>query len=349
MSQINLTQSLLAGTAPKRIRLLIAQGLAPIPPGEMLELLVCLLKDKDSEISAQAAQTIKRWEAKEIRARLSDQDCATSVLEFFASESTADDILQIIISNPSTPDALIQSLALTASPALLESILDNRVRILKFPGILENIRKNPAATPGVMRVVQEIEAEFLAGKKRDYEIGTTAETEAFPQPAMEMEFEIPPEDLTLEGLPVDAAERESEIVKRLASLPVGEKIRYALFGNREIRSMLVRDTNKEVAKTVLHSPKLTENEVEAFSSMRAVGEEILREIGNSKSWTKSYAVVHNLVKNPKTPPVISQRLIFRLRNQDLTMLTRDRSVSDAVRYSAGRAIRQRKSSNSPNK
>jgi len=77
--------------------------------------------------------------------------------------------------------------------------------------------------------------------------------------------------------------------------------------------------------------------------MRGVAEDILREIGNSKSWTKSYAVVQNLVKNPKTPPVISQRLMFRLRAQDLMMLTRDRSVSDAVRYSASRTMRQRSS------
>ena len=104
-------------------------------------------------------------------------------------------------------------------------------------------------------------------------------------------------------------------------MPLREKMRYALFGNREIRSMLIRDSNKEIARTVLRSPKLTDNEVEAIAAMRGVAEDILREIGQSRAWTKSYAVVQNLVKNPKTPPTISQNLLFRLRAPDLLQLS----------------------------
>jgi hypothetical protein len=345
MSQSNLPQSLLNGTAPKKIRMLIARGLAPIPPGEMLELLVCLLEDKDTEVATQAAQTIQSWEAKEIQAQLQSADCPPSVLQHYATTSSSEELLQIIIANPKTPDLLVQTLALTAPTQLLESILDNRVRILKFPGILESIKHNVSASPAILRQVQEIEVEFLGEKKKEYAVDAAADIEQAQQPLPEMEFEVPPEDLTLEGLPLDAKARESEMVKKLASLPVPQKIRYALFGNREIRSMLVRDTNKEVARTVLRSPKLTDNEVESIAAMRNVAEDILREIGNSKGWTKSYAVVQNLVKNPKTPAVISQRLLFRLRAQDLMMLSRDRSVSDAVRYSASRAFRQRSSAN----
>jgi len=346
MSQQNLPQSLLTGTAPKKMRMLIARGLAPIPPAEMLELIVCLLKDIDDEVRTQAEQTIRAWDEKEIGAQLDSPNCPPAVLEYFAGATESEDLLQRIIANPATPDPVIQALAAAASPRLLESILDNRVRILNCPPILESIKSNPQATSGIRRIVLEIETEFLRDKKKDYTVEAPGKAEDSPQPAPEMEFEIPPDDLTLEGLPLDAEARESEILKRLASLPVREKIRYALFGNREIRSMLVRDTNKEVARTVLRSPKLTENEVEGIAAMRGVAEDILREIGNSKNWTKSYAVVQNLVKNPKTPPAIAQRLLFRLRSQDLMMLTRDRSVSDAVRYSAGRAVRQRSSAGS---
>jgi hypothetical protein len=345
MSQNNLPQSLLNGTVPKKIRLLIARGMAPIPPGEMLELLVCLLKDKDAEVSRQATQTIQNWEATEIRAQLQSADCSPSVLEHYATTSGSEELLQLIIANPKTPDSLIQALALTAPSNLLESILDNRVRILNYPAILESVKHNASAAPAILRQVQEIEVEFLGGKKKEYAVDSSTDIEPVQQPSPEMEFEIPPEDLTLEGLPLDGEARESEIVKKLALLPVPQKIRYALFGNREIRSMLVRDTNKEVARTVLHSPKLTDNEVESFAAMRNVADDILREIGNNKGWTKSYAVVQNLVKNPKTPPAISQRLLFRLRAQDLMMLSKDRSVSDAVRYSASRAMRQRSSPN----
>jgi hypothetical protein len=89
---------------------------------------------------------------------------------------------------------------------------------------------------------------------------------------------------------------------------------------------------------VLRSPKLTDSEVEMISSMRSVSEDILREVGSNKEFTGSYSIVHNLVRNPKTPPVVSQRLLFRLRSQDLALLTRDRSISEAVRYNATRTL-----------
>ena len=347
MPQSNLPQSILAGTAPKKMRMLIARGLAPVPPEEMLTLLVCLIKDKDSEVSAQAVQTINSWDEEEIRTQLESSNCPASVLEYFAFAANSDTLLQTIIANPTSPDTVIRSIAATAPTNLLEAILDNRVRILKSPDILESIKKNPLSSPEIMRLVQEIETEFLGDKKKGYAVEEPAGMETPQVPSLDLEFDIPPEDLSIEGLPIDADARESEIIKRLSTLPLQQKVRYALFGNREIRSLLVRDTNREVARTVLRSPKLTDSEIEAIAAMRSVAEDILREIGNNKSWVRSYTVVQNLVKNPKTPPVIAQRLLFRLRVQDLTLLTRDRSVSEAVRYSASRALRQRAGPNSP--
>jgi hypothetical protein len=346
MVQTNLMQSLLQGKTPKRARMLIASGMAPLPAGETLELLVALLGDSDLEVKNQAAQTLESWDEKEILSQLRNPECAPSLLEFFGLNRDQEAMRRAVIANPSTPDAVIDSLALTVSGPMLEAILDNRVRVIRCPNILRKIRENPSATPAILRVVQEIEFEFLGTKKSEYAVDVpaveeppAAETleEAFP----ELEFEAPPGDLSLEGLPMDGEAREAEILKQLSSMPVREKIRYALFGNREIRTMLIRDTNKEIARAVLRSPKLTENEVESIAAMRSVAEDILREIGNSKAWTKSYAVVQNLVRNPKSPPAISQRLLFRLRAPDLMMLTRDRSVPDAVRYNASRTLRQR--------
>lgn len=341
MAQSDLLKALQTGTAPPKLRMMVAQGLAPIPPKEMIELLVILTQDSDTEISKQAVKTIDSWDAEEILSILKSTDCAVSVLEFYASVNTQDRMLQVIITNPSSPGRIIESLALKVAAPLLETILDNRSRIIEFPQILENIKLNPSLTSGIQRLVQEIETDFLGGKKKEYTVEEVVEAEPSKLQYLEYEFEAPPEDLSLEGLPIDTDEREVAIGSRLASLSVREKIRYALFGNREIRSMLIRDTNKEVAQAVLHSPKLSESEIESIASMRSVTEDILREIGGSREWTKSYSVVQNLVKNPKTPPVISQRLLFRLRSQDLTMMTRDRSLPEAVRHSATRVLKQR--------
>ena len=343
MVRNNFLQSLHSGKTPKNLRMMIAQGLAPIPPGLTLELLVFLLKDPEPDVSAQAAQTLAAWDEGEVIAHLQNRDCAPAVLEHYGAPSNPDRVLQAVISNPSSPAGSISLLAQTVPAHLLEAILDNRNRLIDSPEILERILLNPSATPEIRRLAQEIENEFLGGKRRDYAVEEPVEAAPEAPLTALLEGEVPPEDLSLEGLPAEGEERHEAIRNRLSSLPVREKIRYALFGNREIRAVLVRDANKEVARNVLHSPKLTENEIESIAAMRSVTEEILREIGNNREWTKSYSVVQNLVKNPKTPPLVAQRLVNRLRSQDLALLTRDRGISDAVRHHAARTLKQRSS------
>ena len=51
--------------------------------------------------------------------------------------------------------------------------------------------------------------------------------------------------------------------------------------------------------------------------MKNVSDEILRQIGTHKDWTKKYGVVANLVKNPRTPLGISLSLVSRLNPRDI--------------------------------
>jgi hypothetical protein len=343
MAHGDLLQFLLSGAAPKNVRLLVARGSAPLAPKVMLEALVRLVADEDKEIASSAAQTLSGWDEDSIIQQLNSQDCAVCVLKHFAYSNDSNSILQAIIRNPASSEEIIESLASTAPANLLETILDNRVRLLQSPGILEKVKLNPAVTSEISRVIQEIETEFFGTKKTEYSIEQAAESEATSDIAFELAIEAPPDNLLLEGLPEDPKARQAAISARLSSLSFREKMQYALFGNREIRAMLVRDTNREVARAVLRSPKLTENEVEAIAAMRGVSDEILRDIGSSRQWTRSYNVVQSLVKNPKTPPIISQRLIFRLRTTDLILLTKDRSIPEAVRHNASRTLSQRSS------
>jgi hypothetical protein len=341
MARSNLLQSLQSGKSPRNLRIMAAKGLVPIPPHELLELLIFLSNDADSEISSQAKGTIASWDEEDILTQLQSRDCDPSMLAYFGIPTNSDHILKAIIANPLSPEPVLASLALTLPAHLLEAILDNRTRIISSQHILENIRSNPSATSEIQRLIQEIEVEFFGAKRKEYKVEGTADSVPVEPQVSWLEAEIPLEDLSLEGLPPEGEERQAAIGIRLSTLSVREKIRYALFGNREIRAVLVRDTNKEVARNVLHSPKLTENEISSIAAMRSVADDILREIGNSKEWTRSYAVVQNLIKNPKTPRLISQRLLSRLRSQDLALLTRDRSVSDAVRHNAASVLRQR--------
>jgi hypothetical protein len=125
--------------------------------------------------------------------------------------------------------------------------------------------------------------------------------------------------------------------KLVSSLPITDKIKLAMKGTREQRGQLIRDANRMVAAAVLSSPKLTEAEVEAFTKMGNVSEEVLRIIGMNRSWLKNYGVVLGLVRNPKTPPAISMHMLHRLSERDVKMIMVDRNVPEVLRLAARKA------------
>jgi hypothetical protein len=127
---------------------------------------------------------------------------------------------------------------------------------------------------------------------------------------------------------------DSDDPKVLSSLSIVQRMKLAMKGTREQRAQLIRDSNRMVATAVLSSPKLTESEVEAFTKMGNVSDEVLRIIGTNRSWLKNYGVMLGLVKNPKTPPGISMQLINRLSERDVKMLAVDRNVPEALRLVA---------------
>jgi hypothetical protein len=144
--------------------------------------------------------------------------------------------------------------------------------------------------------------------------------------------EVPHEDESAEGEP------RASTVQKIAALNVAQRMSLAMKGSREERAVLIRDPNKIVGVSVLSSPKVTESEIEAIAKMANVSDEILRLIGFSRNWTKSYAIVHALVKNPKTPVAMSMNFLSRLAEKDLRSLSTNRNVPEMVRVTARRKI-----------
>jgi len=144
--------------------------------------------------------------------------------------------------------------------------------------------------------------------------------------------EVPHEDESADGEP------RASTVQKIAALNVAQRMSLAMKGSREERALLIRDPNKIVGVSVLSSPKVTESEIEAIAKMANVSDEILRMIGFSRNWTKSYAIVHALVKNPKTPVAMSMNFLSRLAEKDLRSLSTNRNVPEMVRVTARRKI-----------
>ena len=129
------------------------------------------------------------------------------------------------------------------------------------------------------------------------------------------------------------AARES-IVQTLANMTVVQRLKAAVKGSREMRTILVRDPNRMIAAAVMSSPRLTEQEVEGIARMGSVSEDVLRIIAHNRAWIKNYKIAHGLVKNPKTPVAISMNLLQRLNRRDLAQLAVDRNVPEPLRIAA---------------
>ena len=129
-------------------------------------------------------------------------------------------------------------------------------------------------------------------------------------------------------------ETEMGTTQRLAAMNVMQRIKVAMRGRREERSILIRDPNRLVSVAVLSSPKVTEAEIESFAKMANVSEEVLRVIGMNRTWTKNYGVIAGLVRNPKTPIAISLTLLQRVNDKDVRMLATDRNIPEPIRLAA---------------
>lgn len=137
-------------------------------------------------------------------------------------------------------------------------------------------------------------------------------------------------------------DRRQNLMQRLQVLTVGEKIALAIKGGHEIRTILSKDSNKEVILTVLKSPKLTVTEVEMMAHSRNIPEDALRAISKNREWMKDYNVILALANNPKTPPGIGSSLVATLKTKDVTILEKNKNVSEAVRAIAKKIVQSRK-------
>jgi len=75
--------------------------------------------------------------------------------------------------------------------------------------------------------------------------------------------------------------------------------------------------------------------------MRTVADEVLRLIAMNRSWIRSYLIIHNLARNPRTPVPTAMNILPRIRTKDLQNLQQNRNVSEAVRRQAYRLSQTR--------
>ncbi|HEX8287826.1 MAG TPA: hypothetical protein VF556_07525 [Pyrinomonadaceae bacterium] len=126
------------------------------------------------------------------------------------------------------------------------------------------------------------------------------------------------------------------LINRIMRMKMKDRVLMALKGDRAARNILIRDPNRIVAQAVIQNPRITEQEIEKISAMRTVPEDVLRQISINRTFARSYTIVHNLARNPRTPFANAVNLLARLQAHDLITISKNRNVSDAVRRHAAR-------------
>jgi hypothetical protein len=339
------------GGVPRDLRLMAAQGLLPLKPTDLVELLHHLISDKDKEIADTAVASSMARPVEEMLPILKDRETPVAVLDWALAHREERELREVVLQNTSLSDEAVEKIAPTLHEALAELVVINQVRLLRRTSLLEALETNPALSNDQKRRLRELRETFRIGEA---EVPAAApEPPPAPEPvAEEAVEETPAEEPTEAGflteeeamvryLSEDERHQTEKVsaLQRLYRLNTAEKVITALKGSREERAILVRDPNRIVSTAVLGSPRLTDAEVEAFAGMKSVSDDILRQIGTNRDWTKKYGVMSNLVRNPRTPLAISLGMVPRLNPRDLKSISVDRNVPEVIRKHATRFVR----------
>jgi len=343
-----------------------AKGALSVSPDEMIEILVYLTGNP--VFGQQAAMTLASWD-EAVTLKAVSGPAPQEVLDYFWAEiNRRPKLMPALIENPRiSEEKLVHSAAngsrefldmLKASPRaqssspVLEAMLENpRIRPNEIVMIRASLGLEPAASNDEAPVVSEQEAEAVHGawlKDHEHEVAAE-EGKAFELVGADKDDDPKPPDAAEPSQAAPAArvvpqsmeDRKSSAFLKVFRLNVSGRVKLAFLGNKEERSLLIRDGARIVQNAVLSSPKLTEAEVEMFANLKNVQENVLREISRNRRFIRNYSIIVALVNNPKCPLDLSLTLIKNVRIGDLKTLQINKNVPDTLRQVAFKLYRQK--------
>jgi hypothetical protein len=334
--------------APVPLRMMAAKSLVPLSPPDMLGALFMLTFDADPAVRETAAKTASSLPDRILSAGLRDEGIAPPVLGFFLSVLGGNEAsAEMLILNASTPDEAVAAVASTCGPKIAEIIGENQLRLLRHEDIIRQLCRNPSASAA------------LVDRVCDFAVRSGVTLEDVPQMQLArvrlfgpQAVAAPPDpgptaaevlkdftaEVSEESAPPMEEAKKLNLTQRVMKMNTAEKIKLATLGNKEARSILIRDTNKLVAVATIRSPRITDGEVLAQANNRAAHDDVLRIIYSSKEWTKAYSIKLALVKNPKVPMAVTMRFMSTLHESDVKDLSRNKNVPSSIQALARRMM-----------
>ena len=77
---------------------------------------------------------------------------------------------------------------------------------------------------------------------------------------------------------------------QILGMGMAEKLKLALRGNKDARTILIRDGSKLIRRFVLQNPRISDAEVIAVARNRSADEDLVRTIAERREWMRNYQV-----------------------------------------------------------
>jgi len=339
-----------SGKAPEVIRRKGAEGTLPLPAGDKIEILTLLAAAPEGDLRNKALETLQGWNRLDVHRVMASPQTPPYVLRFAAEYllSEREELREILLWNPSLPADARELLERKPAPKPVPvepaagppgppepEPLPHPPKPETAKGSPDPPEPTPPLKPAAEEATVEILAKLAAGADIDPEALGVAGAHG----------EAPPE-VTKRDDELTQKDRET-LIQRINNMSVVQKIKAALTGNMETRSILIRDANKIISRAVLQSPKISDTEAESYAAAKNVSEEVLRLISMNRKFMKSYVVMRALINNPRAPIDVTMPLLARMNERDLKGLSLNRNVPEVIRSMAIKSIKQREEASKP--
>jgi hypothetical protein len=299
-------------------RLAAARGETSLTGRDLLTALYFLYCGGDREIRSAGVRTLRQLPPESLAEVAVLPDLPPRILHFLAQVRGSEPLLfQAIIDHPACPQATLIFLLEHAERRLFSLVFAREALWRSFPDAVSALLRNPQLT--------EEERAALANPVE-------------PDPLDDEDDE----ELAADADPLQPPDEENYSKYQLAiDMGVSEKIKMALTGDKEWRSIFLKDSNKLVNTAVLKNPRVTDGEVLAVVKSKTSSEELIRIVLMNKDWMKLSAVRSALVSHPKTPVASALRFMDSLTIKELKELSKSKSVSQVVVAAARRVLAEK--------
>lgn len=339
ISKNPLVQKIIAGEVDQEIYRLLFSKQLPFTDEEYLECLSLLAGNP--KFQSQSLTLLKHI-PESLKAQYSEKrDANHQVVSYILKESLSQEnhfVISKIIHNQALPVEYLMMIAENGNSSIMETLMENQIKLIAYPDILEIMEKNPRITNFIKGKIQELREFYLTDRKKT-EIPEEVVIEHIQE--FTRQDQEPSEAEAEQGSVEEIHEKVITTLQRINQMTVPERIKLAMTGSRTDRMILIKDPNKIVALAVVESPKFAEDEVLAALRDRSIAQDVIAKISNKREWSKNYAIILEMVQNPKTPLKTSLGLVKKLHIRDLKSVIQDKNVHYVVRGLASNLLKEK--------